>query len=392
MAAGTLAERGFDVTLTDKNEKTGKKLYITGKGRCNVTNECDAKEFLDNVVSNPKFLMSAINSFDSFKTIDFLQKNGLNVVTERGNRVFPASGKSSDVIKTFTDFCLKNGVKIVLGQKVLSVEADGESFKVTFEKHTELFDKVIIATGGLSYPSTGSTGDGYKIARSFGHKIVNPVQALVPIELKEDYVKDLAGLSLKNVRVTAFSGEKELCSEFGEMLFTHKGVSGPIVLSMSSKLNRMPLSGVTLSVDLKPALTEEILDARLERDFKELNNKQFKNSLDSLLPKSLIPLVVKLSGINPEQKVGQIPREKRKNLTKLLKNLTFSVKKLAGFEEAIVTAGGVNVKEINPKTMESKLQPGLYFIGEVLDVDAFTGGFNIQIALATAYACATHLS
>lgn len=391
MAAGTLAERGFDVTLADKNEKTGKKLYITGKGRCNVTNECDGKEFLASVVSNPKFLMSAINAFDSYDTVDFLQKNGLNTVTERGNRVFPASQKSSDVIKTFTDYCRKNGVKILLSTKVVGVKSDGEDFVVSFSDKTERFQKVIVATGGLSYPSTGSTGDGYEIAKSFGHKIVKPVQALVPIELNEPWVQKLSGLSLKNVRCSVTAGEKEIASDFGEMLFTHKGASGPIILSLSSKINRLNPNGLKLVIDLKPALSDEVLDARLQRDFAELNLKQFKNSLDGLLPKSLVPVVVGLSKINPEQKVGQITREQRKNLVHLLKNLTFSVKKLAGFEEAIVTAGGVDVKEINPKTMESKLQKGLYFVGEVLDVDALTGGFNIQIALSTAYCLATHI-
>lgn len=391
MAAGTLAERGFDVTLADKNEKTGKKLYITGKGRCNVTNECDGKEFLASVVSNPKFLMSAINAFDSYNTVDFLQKNGLNTVTERGNRVFPASQKSSDVIKTFTDYCRKNGVKILLSAKVSGVKSDGEDFVVSFSDKTERFQKVIVATGGLSYPSTGSTGDGHEIAKSFGHKIVKPVQALVPIELNEPWVQKLSGLSLKNVRCTVTAGEKEIASDFGEMLFTHKGVSGPIILSLSSKINRLNPNGLKLVIDLKPALSDDVLDARLQRDFAELNLKQFKNSLDGLLPKSLVPVIVGLSKIDPEQKVGQITREQRKNLVHLLKNLTFSVKKLAGFEEAIVTAGGVDVKEINPKTMESKLQKGLYFVGEVLDVDALTGGFNIQIALSTAYAAATHI-
>lgn len=391
MAAGTLAERGFDVTLADKNEKTGKKLYITGKGRCNVTNECDGKEFLASVVSNPKFLMSAINAFDSYDTVDFLQKNGLNTVTERGNRVFPASQKSSDVIKTFTDYCRKNGVKILLSAKVVGVKSDGEDFVVSFSDKTERFQKVIVATGGLSYPSTGSTGDGYEIAKSFGHKIVKPVQALVPIELNEPWVQKLSGLSLKNVRCTVTAGEKEIASDFGEMLFTHKGVSGPIILSLSSKINRLNPNGLKLVIDLKPALSDDVLDARLQRDFAELNLKQFKNSLDGLLPKSLVPVIVGLSKIDTEQKVGQITREQRKNLVHLLKNLTFSVKKPAGFEEAIVTAGGVDVKEINPKTMESKLQKGLYFVGEVLDVDALTGGFNIQIALSTAYCMAMHI-
>lgn len=392
MAAGTLAARGFDVTLADKNEKTGKKLYITGKGRCNVTNECDAKEFLTNVVSNPKFLMSAINSFDSFDTVDFLQKNGLNTVTERGNRVFPASQKSSDVIKTFTEYCKNNGVKILLSSKVTDVKADGDDFVVSFDGLTGRFQKVVVATGGLSYPSTGSTGDGYLIAKSFGHNVVKPVQALVPLELNEPWVQKLQGLALKNVKCTVYSGEREIASDFGEMLFTHKGVSGPIILSLSSKINRLDAKTLKLVIDLKPALSDEILDQRLQRDFANLNLKQFKNSLDGLLPKSLVPIIVSLSGIDPEQKVGQITRLQRINLVKLLKNFTFSVKKFAGFEEAIVTAGGVDVKEINPKTMESKLQKGLYFVGEVLDVDAVTGGFNIQIALSTAYAAAMHIS
>ncbi|HIU82338.1 MAG TPA: NAD(P)/FAD-dependent oxidoreductase, partial [Candidatus Faecicola pullistercoris] len=385
MAAGSAAQSGADVTLAEKNEKSGKKLYITGKGRCNVTNACAPMEFLEKVVSGNKFLMSAINAFSPQDTIDFLQKNGLKTVIERGNRVFPASGKSSDVISALTAYALNSGAEILTCSCVESIGklTDKEGFSAVVSGKEYEFDKVVIATGGVSYPSTGSTGDGYRFAEKFGHSVTEPKPSLVPLTVAENYVKRLEGLSLKNVGVSAYFQGRKIFDEQGEMLFTSNGVSGPLILSLSARISRMDQKAVGISVDLKPALTEEMLDNRLLRDFSEAINKQFKNALDGLLPKSLIPVIVELSGISPEQKVHQITKENRKNLVNLIKNLKFSVIGNGGFNQAVITSGGVSLKEINPKTMESKLVKGLYFAGEVLDLDALTGGYNIQIALST---------
>lgn len=385
MAAGSAAQSGADVTLAEKNEKSGKKLYITGKGRCNVTNACAPMEFLEKVVSGNKFLMSAINAFSPQDTIDFLQKNGLKTVIERGNRVFPASGKSSDVISALTAYALNSGAEILTCSCVESIGklTDKEGFSAVVSGKEYEFDKVVIATGGVSYPSTGSTGDGYRFAEKFGHSVIKPKPSLVPLTVAENYVKRLEGLSLKNVGVSAYFQGRKIFDEQGEMLFTSNGVSGPLILSLSARISRMDQKAVGISVDLKPALTEEMLDNRLLRDFSEAINKQFKNALDGLLPKSLIPVIVELSGISPEQKVHQITKENRKNLVNLIKNLKFSVIGNGGFNQAVITSGGVSLKEINPKTMESKLVKGLYFAGEVLDLDALTGGYNIQIALST---------
>ena len=388
MAAGSAAQSGADVTLAEKNEKSGKKLYITGKGRCNVTNACAPMEFLEKVVSGNKFLMSAINAFSPQDTIDFLQKNGLKTVIERGNRVFPASGKSSDVISALTAYALNSGAEILTCSCVESIGklTDKEGFSAVVSGKEYEFDKVVIATGGVSYPSTGSTGDGYRFAEKFGHSVIKPKPSLVPLTVAENYVKRLEGLSLKNVGVSAYFQGRKIFDEQGEMLFTSNGVSGPLILSLSARISRMDQKAVGISVDLKPALTEEMLDNRLLRDFSEAINKQFKNALDGLLPKSLIPVIVELSGISPEQKVHQITKENRKNLVNLIKNLKFSVIGNGGFNQAVITSGGVSLKEINPKTMESKLVKGLYFAGEVLDLDALTGGYNIQIALSTGIA------
>lgn len=385
MAAGSAAQSGADVTLAEKNEKSGKKLYITGKGRCNVTNACAPMEFLEKVVSGNKFLMSAINAFSPQDTIDFLQKNGLKTVIERGNRVFPASGKSSDVISALTAYALNSGAEILTCSCVESIGklTDKEGFSAVVSGKEYEFDKVVIATGGVSYPSTGSTGDGYRFAEKFGHSVTKPKPSLVPLTVAENYVKRLEGLSLKNVGVSAYFQGRKIFDEQGEMLFTSNGVSGPLILSLSARISRVDQKAVGISVDLKPALTEEMLDNRLLRDFSEAINKQFKNALDGLLPKSLIPVIVELSGISPEQKVHQITKENRKNLVNLIKNLKFSVIGNGGFNQAVITSGGVSLKEINPKTMESKLVKGLYFAGEVLDLDALTGGYNIQIALST---------
>lgn len=375
---------GDRVLLLEKNEKIGKKLFITGKGRCNITNECDAREFLKAVVNNPKFLMSALNQFDSYDTIDMCNSNGCLVKTERGNRVFPQSDKSSDVIKMFgkmlddSDVELKlntNVEKIVTEQdKVIGVVANGEFIKA---------DKVVIATGGKSYTGTGSSGDGYEFAKKAGHTVKELKPALVGIDTVED-VSDLSGLSLKNVQASIIKDDKVLYSEFGEMLFTHTGVSGPIILTLSSLINREQ-GKLKLKVDLKPALDEKTLDERLLKDFELSNNKDLKNAIANLTVKALIPIIIEKSKIADTKKVNQIIKQERLNLVKVIKGLEFNIKSLCALSTAIITSGGVNVKEINPKNMESKIIKGLHFVGEVLDTDALTGGYNIQIALSTGY-------
>ena len=374
------------VVLIEKNEKLGKKLYITGKGRCNLTNDCDEEKFLSNVVSNPKFLMSAIYGFSPKNVIDFFTNLGLPLKTERGNRVFPVSDKSSDVIKTLSKALTDVGVEIRLNETVLAIEQqDGYVKGVKTDKEYILADKVVVATGGMSYPQTGSTGDGYKFAKILGHNVTDLKPSLCGIELVGDDYKNLQGLTLKNVCLNAYDGKKNYYSEQGEMLFTHYGVSGPLVLTCSALTTRRDLKNIKLSIDLKPALSFEELNARVLRDFSININKEIKNSLDMLLPKALIPLIIKRANIPFDKKCNLISKEERLNLVKTLKNLDFIVKNLRPFDEAVITSGGVSVKEINPKNMESKLVKGLYFIGEVLDVDAFTGGFNLQIAFSTGY-------
>ncbi len=374
------------VILIEKNEKLGKKLYITGKGRCNLTNDVEVESFLNNVVSNPKFLLSSLYSFTPENTISLFEKLGLKTKTERGNRVFPLSDKSSDVIKVLENALIKNAVDIRLNTEVISILSEnGEIKGVKTANETILCDNVIIATGGISYPSTGSTGDGYKFAKSVGHTVTKLYPSLVGINLDGDDFKPLQGLSLKNVNLSATVSKKLVYSEQGEALFTHFGISGPLVLTLSALINRQDFSKIIISFDLKPALTEKQLDLRILRDFDTYKNKEFKNSLDMLLPKKLIPLVIKRCNINEYKKVNEITVEERQRLVTAIKSLTFSVNSLRGFNEAVITSGGVKVSEINPSTMESKLVKGLYFIGEVLDVDAFTGGFNLQIAFSTAY-------
>ena len=388
MAAGTV--KADEILLLDGNEKVGKKLYITGKGRCNVTNDCTPDKLVSNIVSNPKFFMSAANAFTPTDTVGLLNSFGVKTKVERGGRVFPLSDKSSDVISALEKYAVKNGAKILLGSCVIKAEKVGNEFRVYTQDGKKIVcDKLIVATGGKSYPATGSTGDGYKIAESFGHNVVSPRPALVPVKLKDD-VKSLEGLSLKNVSVTLTDGKKSF-SKFGEMLFTSFGVSGPVVLSLSSLINTCEPSRFKLSIDLKPALDAETLDKRILSDFSQNINRQYKNSLSDLLPKSLIPYIIEKSGISPEMKVNSITRDMRKNLVSLLKGLSFSVDSLMPIETGIVTAGGVDVKQINPKTMESKSVSGLYFIGEVLDLDAFTGGYNIQIALSTGYSAGKYI-
>lgn len=380
------AKSGAETVIIEQNEKVGKKIYITGKGRCNVTNDCTEEEFLSNVVSNPKFLMSSIYAFPPQKLMELLEENGLKLKTERGNRVFPLSDKSSDVIKCLQNMCEKVGVAIHLNEKVLDILAEDNKIScVKTDVDTYNCDKVIIATGGASYKQTGSTGDGYKFAKKFGHTIIEPIAGLSAIELNDDFCKSVMGLSLKNVSLTAKINDKVISSEFGEMLFTHFGISGPIALTISSQINKLFNKNIKLYLDLKPALKEKQLDARLLRDFGELKNKLLKNSLHLLLPKSLINIVISKSGLNGEKNTSVLTKEERQKLVYTIKNFELSPKKLFSLDQAIITCGGVSTREINPKTMESKKVGGLYFSGEIIDVDAFTGGFNLQIAFSTGY-------
>ncbi len=390
MAAISAADSGAEVILIEKNEKLGKKVYITGKGRCNITNESDVENLLKNVRSNPKFLYSAFYTFDSYRMMDFLEGEGLKLKTERGNRVFPESDKSSDVIKTLKKALEKRKVKIVLNTKVLKIEIkDGICHGVIVQSGDKsgsyTADKVIVATGGCSYQSTGSTGDGYRFAKDADIKVTKCYPSLVPFNIGSDIPKRLQGLSLRNVKVTLSDKGKVLYEELGEMLFTHFGVSGPLVLSASTLASGKDVSQMELSIDLKPALSKEQLDERILRDFSENRNSYFKNSLSRLLPAKMIPVIVELSEIDEKKQVNNITKEERNRLVNLLKRLTFKVESLRGFNEAIITKGGVSVKEINPGTMEAKKVKGLFFAGEVLDLDAVTGGYNLQIAWSTGY-------
>lgn len=395
MAAIAAAGCGHQVHLYEKNEKLGKKIYITGKGRCNVTNACDMEILLQNVVTNPKFLYSSFYGFNNYDVMDMLEGAGCPLKTERGNRVFPVSDKSSDVIQALAGKMKELGVTVhfhaeVKGLLIQGGRCTGLTLKKTGEK--VYGDAVIAATGGLSYPTTGSTGDGYRFAREAGHQVTELSPALVPFQTAESLVKDLQGLSLRNIQVTILDGGKELYREFGEMLFTHFGVSGPVLLSASSFvagiLKKRPLK---LSIDLKPALSEEQLDARILRDFEEFANKQFKNALIHLYPSKLVPIMVERSRISPDKKVNEITREERQRIVEATKNFSLTLTGLRDYKEAIITQGGVSIREINPATMESKVVPGLYFAGEVLDLDAVTGGFNLQIAWSTGYAAGSHI-
>lgn len=389
MAAVRAGELFSDVTLIEKNEKLGKKIYITGKGRCNVTNNADIEVIFKNINRNPKFMYSALYGFDNSRVYSFFEENGCPLKVERGERVFPVSDHASDIIKTLTKALKDRRVKIMLNTAVkeLIIE-DGAVKGVILDDGSSLYaDKVIVTTGGVSYPTTGSTGDGYKFAESAGHTVTPVRPGLVPLVTGETWVPRLQGLSLKNVELKLFSEDKCVYKEQGEMLFTHFGISGPLVLSSSayydteSRKNR----NITVSLDLKPALDEEALDKRILRDFEKFSNKQFKNSLDELLPAKLIPVIVDLSGIDPYKAINVVSREERRNLVHLLKNLVMTIIGTGNFNEAIITIGGVNVKEINASTMESKLVKNLFFAGEVLDIDAMTGGFNLQIAWSTGY-------
>ena len=384
IAAITAAQKGDEVILLEKNEKLGKKLYITGKGRCNITNDCDNKTFIANLVNNPKFMLGAINKFDTQATQKFCTDNGLKIKVERGKRVFPESDKASDVIKVFQKALDKNNVDIRLNTEVSGIEIKEDKVcGVRVQNDLLKCDKVIVATGGMSYPGTGSTGDGYKFAKIAGHSVTPLLPALVGINLCED-VSSLAGVTLKNVACKIVREGKVVAEEVGEMLFTHTGVSGPIVLTISSKINKLQ-GKLNLVIDLKPALDESTLDSRLLRDFENSINKEFKNVISDLTVKALIPVIIKNSKINADKKVNQITKAERLNLVKTVKGITYEIKGLCSLSGAIVTCGGVDVKQINPKDMQSKLVKGLFFAGEVLDIDGLTGGFNIQIAMSTGY-------
>ena len=388
-AAISAAEEGHEVHLFEKNEKCGKKLYITGKGRCNLTNACEMEELFNNVCSNSKFLYSSFYGFTNQDAIAFFEENGTKTKVERGERVFPLSDHSSDVIGALTRKMRALGVQVHLNIEVKEILT--EENKVTgllFSDGTkEMGDVVILATGGLSYASTGSTGDGYRFAEKLGHKITELSPALVPMNVKEEDCTRLQGLSLKNVRVSLSAGKKCFYEDFGEMMFTHFGVTGPLILSASSQIpKKFRGQELTLSIDLKPALTPEQLDDRLLRDFSREKNKQFKNVLGGLFPSKLIPIMVERSGIEPEKQVNAIEKAERLQFVEKIKNFRLTVTGLRDYNEAIITRGGICVKEVNPSTMESKLVSGLFFAGEVLDLDALTGGFNLQIAWSTAYA------
>lgn len=386
IAAHTAAENGAEVTLFEKNEKCGKKIYITGKGRCNVTNDCEPQEYLTHVVNGAKFLTGAIYAFPPRSLMEYLESGGLRLKTERGNRVFPVSDKASDVTKCLENYCRHAGVTIRFGTKVLGLDILNSTMRgIITQDGLELFDKVIVCTGGKSYPSTGSDGDGYKFAAEAGHTVIQPVPSLCGINLKGDYFKEMQGLSLKNVSLKVYCGKKLVKELFGEMQFTHFGASGPLILSATALINRMNAADVKMLIDFKPALSSEQLQQRILRDFGAEKNKDISNCLKSLLPSSAIMPILSRSGIAADKKVNSVTRAERASLLTNLKNFDILFLSLRGFEEAVVTSGGVSLKEVNPKTMESRLVKGLYFCGEVLDADAFTGGYNLQIAFSTGF-------
>jgi hypothetical protein len=384
-AGGLLSNKGYDVTIIEQNEKFGKKIYITGKGRCNFTNLCSKEEFLSNVVNGQKFMMSAINQFGPEDAIEFFENHGMKTKVERGNRAFPISDKASDVTRTLQKYA--DGCKFIFNEKVKKITKN-EFFEVKTDKNKYIFDKVIIATGGKSYPLTGSKGDGYNFAKDFALNIIEPKGALVPIRLKDKFCASLQGLSLKNVTLSA-KNEKIKKSFFGEMLFTNDGISGPIALSLSSYINRE--NNIELSLDLKPALSLEQIEERLKRDFNQNLNKNISYVIRGLMPNSLGEVFLKCTGIDKDKKVNSITVTERKNIAQSLKNFKLSYDGLYPIETGIVTSGGVDLKEINPKTMECKKIKGLYFVGEVLNVDCLTGGFNMQTAFSTAFACANNI-
>lgn len=393
IASATAAGRGEDVTVIEKNSRPARKVMITGKGRCNVTNACfDLDDLINSVVTNKRFMYSAFSSFMPYDTIALIEEMGVPTKIERGNRVFPESDKAVDIVDALVKNAKQNGVKFVEGT-VTSFNTENNVIKsVNLADGTVVYgDAFAICTGGLSYQSTGSTGDGYKLAESVGHSVTDIEPALISLVASNGFVPKLQGLSLRNISIKLLDGEKKIYSDFGEMLFTHYGVSGPVILSASSHMTHPKEHNYKIVIDLKPALDEQTLDKRIQRDFAENTNKDFINSLSKLLPNKLIPVVVKLSGIEPSEKVNQITKVQRQNLVSLLKNFTVNISDFRPINEAIITSGGVDVKEINPKTMGSKIVDNLYFAGEVIDVDAYTGGFNLQVAFSTGYLCGMNI-
>ncbi|MCI6254920.1 NAD(P)/FAD-dependent oxidoreductase [Eubacterium coprostanoligenes] len=393
IASATAAGRGEDVTVIEKNSRPARKVMITGKGRCNVTNACfDLDDLINSVVTNKRFMYSAFSSFMPYDTIALIEEMGVPTKIERGNRVFPESDKAVDIVDALVKNAKQNGVKFVEGT-VTSFNTENNVIKsVNLADGTVVDgDAFAICTGGLSYQSTGSTGDGYRLAESVGHSITDIEPALISLVASNGFVPKLQDLSLRNISIKLLDGEKEIYSDFGEMLFTHYGVSGPVILSASSHMTHPKEHNYKIVIDLKPALDEQTLDKRIQRDFAENTNKDFINSLSKLLPNKLIPVIVKLSGIEPSEKVNQITKVQRKNLVSLLKNFTVNISDFRPINEAIITSGGVDVKEINPKTMGSKIVDNLYFAGEVIDVDAYTGGFNLQVAFSTGYLCGMNI-
>ena len=389
-AAIHAAKLGHQVQVFEKNDRPGRKLFITGKGRCNLTNACDMEELFEAVLSNSRFLYSSFYGYSNQNVMQFFEKLGLKLKVERGGRVFPASDHSFDVIRVLSEEMKRQKVILHLNSAVKEIIPEKKGFSVQTEDGRKFSgDSCVITTGGLSYPSTGSTGDGYRWAKSFGHEVKSLSPGLVPIETKEPWVTALQGLAVKNAAVSVWMGGRKLYEELGEMLFTHYGVSGPVILSASSRIGDwLKKENLTLSIDLKPALSEKQLDHRVLRDFEENKNRQFKNALGKMFPAKLIPVMVQLSGISPEKQVNAVSREERRKFVRLIKDLRLTLTGLRDYNEAIITRGGVSVKEIDPGTMESKKVPNLYFAGEVLDLDAVTGGFNLQIAWSSAYTAA----
>lgn len=393
IASATAAKRGEDVTVIEKNSRPARKVMITGKGRCNVTNACfDLDDLINSVVTNKRFMYSAFSSFMPYDTIALIEEMGVPTKIERGNRVFPESDKAVDIVDALVKDAKQSGVKFVEGT-VTSFNTENNVIKSVNLANGTIIDgdAFAICTGGMSYQSTGSTGDGYRLAESVGHSITDIEPALISLVASNGFVPKLQGLSLRNISIKLLDGEKEIYSDFGEMLFTHYGVSGPVILSASSHMTHPKEHNYKIVIDLKPALDEQTLDKRIQRDFAENTNKDFINSLSKLLPNRLIPVIVKLSGIEPSEKVNQITKPQRQNLVHLLKNFTVNISDFRPINEAIITSGGVDVKEINPKTMGSKIIDNLFFAGEVIDVDAYTGGFNLQVAFSTGYLCGMNI-
>lgn len=389
IACGTLAEKIPEVILIEKNKFLGKKLRITGKGRCNITNSADIEDFINNVPTNPRFLYSAFYSFTNDDIVSLLNSLGVKTKVERGGRIFPVSDSAKEVADALKKYALKKNVRLINAEALKILTDENRAVGVKTDRGEFRADAVVMATGGKSYPLTGSDGKGMLMCREAGHTIITPKPSLIPVVTNEVWVSDLMGLALKNIEISVYNKKnKKIYSDFGEMLFTHFGISGPVVLSASAHMKNLEKEAYTITIDLKPALDEEKLDKRICRDFEEFKNKHLINALDELLPKALIPVVISLSGIPPHKEVNSVTREERHSLIKIIKALTLTVKGFRPIEEAIVTSGGINVKEIDSSTMESKIVKNLYFAGEMIDVDAYTGGFNLQIAYSTGYLAA----